>query len=59
MKIIKIILIYANLLINIFNMEDRITKLDKEIKELISENSSLRQDIKFLKNKISTLEKKI
>ena len=39
-------------------MEDRIAKLDKEITELISENSSLKQDITFLKNKISTLEKK-
>ena len=39
-------------------MEERIAALEKAIKDLASENSSLKQDISFLKNKISALETK-
>ena len=39
-------------------MEERIAALEKAIKDLVSENSLLKQDISFLKNKISAIETK-
>lgn len=39
-------------------MEERIAALEKTIKELVSENSLLKQDISSLKTKISNIEKK-
>ena len=39
-------------------MEERIAALEKSIKDLVSENSLLKQDISFLKNKISAIETK-
>ena len=39
-------------------MEERIAALEKSIKDLVSENSLLKQDISFLKNKISAIEAK-
>ena len=39
-------------------MEERVATLEKAIKELASENSLLKQDISYLKEKITSLEKK-
>jgi WD40 repeat protein len=39
-------------------MEERVAALEKAIKDLLSENSSLKQDISYLKDKISSIEKK-
>ena len=39
-------------------MEERLTALEKTVKDLALENSSLKQDITSLKNKVSSLEKK-
>ena len=39
-------------------MEERLAALEKTVKDLVSENSLLKQDITSLKNKISSIEKK-
>lgn len=39
-------------------MEERVAALEKAIKELVSENTLLKQDITFLKDKVSSIEKK-
>lgn len=39
-------------------MEERVAALEKTVKELVSENSLLKHDIQFLKDKISSVEKK-
>ena len=39
-------------------MEEKVAELENKLKEFTSENSLLKQDISFLKEKLSTIEKK-